>query len=411
MKTKHPKPYKSGNTIIPIYRYTNKGYDEYKVVDTTSGKRVFHSCASLADAKKKAKEVAKVRTLKDEQPDVLILRDLEKSCYVCAVDTLKPFGKSLDVIAAEYAEIMGILDGANPIEAARYYVKKHPTKLPSKTVAEVVAEMIAAKQAEKLSQNHIDDLEYRLERGFAKDVQMQIASVTGQQIAAWLNGLGLSNKSYNNFRIAVNTLFNFAKERSYLPKDHDEMGAVKPRKVARGKIEIFTPNELAKLLTVAQDELVPFLAIGAFAGLRSSEIEHLDWKDVKWDTGFIVVGDERKTGRRAAPMVDNLRKWLEPYKKEKGKINVYGNVTNQLLKLATAAGVQWKQNALRHSFVSYRVADLQNLNQVALEAGHDVRTLLKYYRELVTPAEAKVWFSIAPGTATNIIQHPVRMAI
>jgi hypothetical protein len=30
----------------------------------------------------------------------------------------------------------------------------------------------------------------------------------------------------------------------------------------------------------------------------------------------------------------------------------------------------WKHNALRHSFISYRVADIQNVAQVALEAGN-----------------------------------------
>jgi hypothetical protein len=56
----------------------------------------------------------------------------------------------------------------------------------------------------------------------------------------------------------------------------------------------------------------------------------------------------------------------------------------------------WKHNALRHSFISYRVADIQNVAQVALEAGNSPQMIFKHYRELVRPDAAKAWFSIKP---------------
>ena len=57
---------------------------------------------------------------------------------------------------------------------------------------------------------------------------------------------------------------------------------------------------------------------------------------------------------------------------------------------------KWKHNALRHSFISYRVADIQNVAQVALEAGNSPQMIFQHYRELVRPAEAKAWFTIEP---------------
>jgi hypothetical protein len=56
----------------------------------------------------------------------------------------------------------------------------------------------------------------------------------------------------------------------------------------------------------------------------------------------------------------------------------------------------WKHNALRHSFISYRVAQTQSVAQVALEAGNSPSMIFKHYRELVQPKEAKAWFAIAP---------------
>jgi hypothetical protein len=66
----------------------------------------------------------------------------------------------------------------------------------------------------------------------------------------------------------------------------------------------------------------------------------------------------------------------------------------------------WKANALRHSFISYRVALTRDISAVALEAGNSPRMIFAHYRELCIEAEALEWFSILPaeGAAKNIIQ-------
>ena len=58
--------------------------------------------------------------------------------------------------------------------------------------------------------------------------------------------------------------------------------------------------------------------------------------------------------------------------------------------------MEWKQNALRHSYISYRVAQTQNVAQVSLEAGNTPQIVFSNYRELVRPVEAEKWFGIVP---------------
>jgi len=45
----------------------------------------------------------------------------------------------------------------------------------------------------------------------------------------------------------------------------------------------------------------------------------------------------------------------------------------------------WKRNAMRHSYISYRVAETQKVAQVALEAGNSPQMIFQHYRELVRP--------------------------
>jgi integrase len=194
------------------------------------------------------------------------------------------------------------------------------------------------------------------------------------------------------------------------------MDSVPMAKVQHGEIEIFRPGELANLLSAADSSLIPFLTIGAFAGLRHAELQRLDWSDVRLDDGFIEVkASKAKTAsRRLVPIQDNLKRWLTPLRKSSGAICDYANMSKQLLWLSEAVdkklketdatvGFVWKHNALRHSFISYRVAQTQNVAQVALEAGNSPRVVFSNYRELVRPADAAKWFGIAPDGEEKVI--------
>jgi len=70
--------------------------------------------------------------------------------------------------------------------------------------------------------------------------------------------------------------------------------------------------------------------------------------------------------------------------------------------IAAQDPVEWKHNALRHSFISYRVAAIQNVPQVALEAGNSPAMIFANYREVVTPEDAKTWFAIAADQPANV---------
>jgi hypothetical protein len=79
--------------------------------------------------------------------------------------------------------------------------------------------------------------------------------------------------------------------------------------------------------------------------------------------GQIEVGaDEAKTAsRRLVPIAGNLKEWLAPLHRKSGRVfepsTSAGRLTVRLQTLAKLAKVGgWRKNALRHSFISYRVA-------------------------------------------------------
>ena len=72
----------------------------------------------------------------------------------------------------------------------------------------------------------------------------------------------------------------------------------------------------------AAEETLPYWAIGAFAGLRSAELERLVWRDVHFDEKVIEVPalSSKTASRRFVKIWPNLMAWLKPYQKKHGLI-------------------------------------------------------------------------------------------
>ena len=63
----------------------------------------------------------------------------------------------------------------------------------------------------------------------------------------------------------------------------------------------------------------------------------------------------------------------------------------------------WPPDVLRHSFCSYRLAETQNLGQVAEEAGNSPEIIRRHYRRPLLKKRAKEYFSIRRENLGNEI--------
>ncbi|HZL78666.1 MAG TPA: site-specific integrase, partial [Candidatus Limnocylindrales bacterium] len=291
-------------------------------------------------------------------------------------------------------EIVG--DVEHVIEACRFFRARNK-RTTRKAVADVVAELLSIKESRGASKRYMEDLRSRLNR-FADAFKKDACAVTTADIQSWFDEKKLGAQNFMGFRRTIHLFFKFAIARGYAVDN--PAAAVEKVKVKHGATQIFTPKEIEKLLTAVSPEFMPCIAIGAFAGLRSAEIERLEWSDVDLESGHIIVGvDKAKTAsRRVVPIHDNLAAWLTQCANKQGKIWKDGHEefyeAQQVT--ATAAGVKWKANALRHSYASYRFAITADAGRVSGECGNSASVIHKHYRELVKPAAALQWFSVLP---------------
>jgi len=267
-----------------------------------------------------------------------------------------------------------------------------------------VDELLALKQREaSVGQLHLRDLRNRLGR-FAEKFNCPICKVSSTAIREYILAQPVGERTRHNLRTTLAMLFNFAAGEGYLAADHK--GVPRPTKRRRAKVAVlvFTPEEMAKLLKAASGDQLAALAICGLAGVRAEEVKRLNWDHIHFDEGHIIVPDavSKTEERRIVPMSENLRAWLQPIRRNSGPVCGFSNLAIVFSRMAKRAGIAWKRNALRHSFISYRVAIVKNVPQVAFEAGNSPVMIQRHYLKCVTEAMALKWFALFPEGSPHV---------
>jgi hypothetical protein len=247
-----PTVVKAGNTAVKIYHGKSRGYDLFTVVHYAGGQRKRETFAKLADAKRRAAELA--RAIQNGRLAVLELTNVDREGYVRATQLLEPFGVPLHSAVEEYVAARSHLNGESVLVAAKDYAKRKHNVIDKK-VSEIVDELLAAKKRDGVSIRYLQSLRSHLRR-FASAFQVNIGSITANLIEEWLAAQNVGPRARNNIRMSVITFFQYACKHGYLPKDHrTEAEHVARAKERGGNIGILRPQELTKLLKKADRDI------------------------------------------------------------------------------------------------------------------------------------------------------------
>jgi integrase len=297
-------------------------------------------------------------------------------------------------------------------DATQFYVDHLRASERSCTVKELLGELLDAKASKGVSVRHLDDLKQRVGKFADKFGDRIVATITSREVEEWLDSLNVGAQTRNHYLAAVRLAFNFAMRRKYATENPTE--AIEEANVPPVPPGILTVEQAAQLLENASPEILPYIAIGLFAGLRTAELQRLDWSEIDFDSNLIEVKAEKsKTAqRRHVQIQPNLREWLLPLRKLKGSVTPTDGFRESFKQARVAAGItEWPDNALRHSFASYHMARFErSAAETAMELGHhDARITYRHYRELVKPRDAEGYWDIRPAkTSKKIVQMAAR---
>lgn len=403
-----PKTVEYRGSTATIYLQNSRNTTRYEVryydVDGAQQRLTF---ATYEAAKEFAN--AAVREIAQNRSNFITLRGQEAYDYQQTVKLLSPTGLAVKEAANLLLDSIRLLDGrAGILEALTYYVDNRPRKSTDITVRQVVDELLALRQQEgAVGALHLRDLRNRLGR-FAEKYECPICTVTPQAIRDYILSQPVGERTRHNLRTTLAMLFNFAAAEGYLSADHKGVPRPSKRRRAKLAVQVFSPEEMSKLLNAAHGSQIVALAIGGFAGIRAEELKRLQWEHIDFEEGHIVVPDAvaKCEERRIVPMADNLRAWLAPLRRSSGPVCPFSNLAIVFERTAKRAGIAWKRNGLRHSFISYRVALIKNVPQVAFEAGNSPVMVHRHYLKCVSEAKAHQWFGLVPGDSPKIVPLP-----
>jgi integrase len=283
-------------------------------------------------------------------------------------------------------------------------LKHHQVAKGDKTVREVLDELLVSKKAAGLSEKYLKDLRTRLGMFACQFGDEKIINISALQVDAYVLCLPqVDNVTKNNHRRLLGVLFNFAIDKGYLLKVPITKQSKSKEKF--GKPDIFTVEEAAQLLACCQEDILPAVALGLFAGLRpEAELWRLDWSKIHLERKKIDVDETKDEGHHASvrwvDMNDNLVAWLLPHRKKFGPICPTGDAYyTRIQKAKEAAGInRLTPDGLRHSFCSYHYALDQDAGLTMAQAGHtNPKTFFRHYRQRVLREDAERYFSIFPA--------------
>jgi len=366
----------------PIHElHYDSGKKGWQVACQVDGKRIRETFPTKGEAETRA---AQIRQQVENEGHAAFSLDADTRVEaVRAVEKLTPHNATITEAVDHYCE----------------HVLKYRT---SPTVTEIVKKLLADAKANHRRERTIKDLHHRL-TAFAKTFgERRIAEITREELKGWLHDPTLSARSRINNTVKLSQLWNYAIVNGWT---ENNIPASIPRPDAEdGEPEIFTVEQAVRLLEHAADyDLHAYVALGLFAGLRSAEINRLDWSNVKLAERSIIIGAAvaKKRSRRVVEINDTLTVWIAGCAKTKGLVvplDSNRTLYARLAKLAKAAGLDhWPDNGLRHSCASYTLALTGDAVRVAYQLGNSADMIHRHYKALVSKAEAERFFAMRPA--------------
>jgi integrase len=311
-----------------------------------------------------------------------------------------------------------LVTGATISQAVDFYLSHARTMTKPKLLAELVEAFRDAKDEAGCSARYYRQLGVSL-GSLAKHMPGAMAhEITREDVDGWLRSGTWSGRTRNGYAGDVRAMFAWA-----LKEGHAKLNPaleIDRMKTAEGEIGTLSVAQCKELLIAAvkKPDVMGFVALGIFGGLRPAEIARLDWSAVDMEAGTVIVaGSQAKTRRRrVVDLCPNAVAWIKASKvSRKGAIcgkwwDARWRLFRHSLGWAVGMGEKrvkravvkpvhggWPHNALRHTYASMHYAHFENEAALQVQMGHESAAMLhRHYRALKTRAEAAKFWALRP---------------
>lgn len=234
--------------------------------------------------------------------------------------------------------------------------------------------------------------------------KMDSAQFTHREADAWIKSIEGGPTHKRNFHRVAKRMFDWAANWAEIIPRNPFIKVEVPQG-DRKEIQVLRPEMFRKMLKSAnglpdneRGPLLAYLALGAFAGLRTCEIERAKWDDIG-DTE-IYVSQPKRTKRGLRPrfveVLPALSAVLTIVPREGERVLPWNPKNFRLHRKSLMDALklkEWPDNCLRHSYRTYHVGFFQNIEKTRLQMGHGTSDMTAYqYGGIDRRSVAKEWW-------------------
>ena len=212
--------------------------------------------------------------------------------------------------------------------------------------------------------------------------------------------LDVSNNTRRKYLRYVRMFLSWVKDEGHIAKNPTDGIFYKPDDFNG---DFYTPDETAKVLRYATEhhkDLIGHYALLAFAGLRPSEGERVQWRDFNFKTNELYVR-KGKTNARHIILESVAVEWMKHHRENSHADSPFvelKNLTNREKKIHKAAlDGKWFQDGLRHGFGTYYKALTQNIGKVADYMGNSADMVKRHYARTIEKDEWEKFWQLTPA--------------
>lgn len=229
---------------------------------------------------------------------------------------------------------------------------------------------------------------------------------------------GVAPKTWNNHIQYIKSFFSWMCRKDIGYCIDNPASDIRAKQIAYKEPEFVTAETVRDLFSAAcgvedphrRAELISFLALSFFNGVRADEIFRLGSQDVNIEEGWVRVampkGFSRGIAPRMVPLTDTAKKWLVfaagAMRKPPTSTAFIAGMANGSVALKTVFRIdpslvkRLPHNAGRHSFITMHVALHGNPTETEAICGTSKQMRTKNYMGLATRKQAEDYFAVLP---------------
>jgi integrase len=313
--------------------------------------------------------------------------------------------------------------GLSLVEAVNDALQRKRQIDKSLTIEDASQQLLEEKEETNRRERTVRSLRGNLQRFAETFPGRNIATISTEELRIWLRDLSKTHgvRSQKNYRNDTNNLFNWCVLNGYCT-DNPLLPIPIPKEDWTPPV-ILSLEEVRRLLWLGlhgeqrHDRMcLAICVLALFAGIRTSEINGLDWQAINLEKGQIRISHKIAKGRqmRIIEIPPRLADWLEVCKRQDGGVTYLydSRVSEHVADFRRRAGFEnWdinKRNAMRHTFASMHFVKYGNTEKTVLAMGHSPKNqgvLFDHYRNFVSKEDAEEFFNLSPEQISKEDYH------